>query len=110
MSVKRQIKKQIRGWLPQEPLPQNYTTKAITVAKTKADLDKKLFKNGWIANSIIVSVFLGINFLLIRPHYDYNVNTEVTILFFGIFITTLSVVNLLIYWRYKKQLPVKEGQ
>jgi threonine/homoserine/homoserine lactone efflux protein len=100
----------IRGWFPQEPLTKNFVVNTSPAPKTKAELDKKLFKYSSIVNPIIVGFFLGVNTLLIRPRYNYNVSTEVTILSFGVFIAVLAVANLLLYWRYKKQLPSKRLQ
>jgi ABC-type glycerol-3-phosphate transport system permease component len=107
MKAKQSLTSKIRGWFPQEPLTKNFAANTSPAPKTKAELDKRLFKNGWIVNSIIVAVFLGVNTLLIRPHYNYNVSTEVTIHSFGIFIAALATTNLLLYWRYRKQLQTQ---
>jgi hypothetical protein len=110
MNVKKSWKNKIQGWFPQEPLHKNYVANVLTQPKTKAELDKKLFKNGWVANSIIVSVFLGVNAFIIQPSYNYHVSIELTAIALGTFLLTLATANLLIYWRYKKQLPAKEAQ
>jgi hypothetical protein len=104
MDAKKSMAQRIRGWFPQEPLHKNYAANTSAAPKTKAQLDKKLFKNGWIANSIISAVFLGVNALLIQPHYNYHVNAQVTALSLGVFASALAAANLVLYWRYKKQL------
>jgi hypothetical protein len=104
MSIKKLLEKQIRGWFPQEPLPKNFTVNTSPAPKTKAELDKKLFKNGWIANSIITVFFLGVHTFLIQPAYNYHVSAEVTIIALGVFLSALAGINLLLYWCYRKQL------
>jgi hypothetical protein len=110
LTEKKGLIKQIRGWFPQEPIQKSYVVNTSTAPKTKADLDKKLFKNGWVANAIIASVFLGVNALLIQPYYNYDVSIEVTAPYLGGFLFTLVAVNLLLYWRYKKQLRSNGGR
>jgi uncharacterized membrane protein YvlD (DUF360 family) len=104
MKVKRSLGSRIRGWFPQEPLHKSCAADSSAVPKTKTELDKRLSKNGWIANAIIVSVFLGVNALFIRPSYNYHVSVEITVLSLGIFASTLIAVNTVLYWRYKKQI------
>ena len=108
MEMKETMKK-LRGWFPQEPLHKNYVANT-SAPKIKTELDKKLFKNGWVTNAIIVSVFLGVNALIIQPYYNYNVSIEVTALSLGAFLSTLAAVNLLLYWRYKKQIAKVGGR
>ncbi|XHH10400.1 MAG: hypothetical protein ACFCUE_07165 [Candidatus Bathyarchaeia archaeon] len=108
--ARNSLQKRVRGWFPQEPLIKNYATNNSAAPKTKAELDKKLFKYGSIVNPILVGIFLGVNTLLIRPHYNYNIPAEVAAISFGIFLSALAVANLLLYWRYKKQLPPKESK
>jgi hypothetical protein len=107
--VKKRFQNYFRGWFPQEPIHKKYALNNSPTPMTKTEMDKRLFKKGWIANSIIAAVFLGVNALLIQPYYNYNVSLEVTVLALGIFLSTLAAANLLLYWRYKKQLPAKEN-
>jgi hypothetical protein len=104
MNVKRLLQNRVRGWFPQEPIQKNYHSINSTVTQSKADLDKKAFKTSWIANSIMTSVFLATNFLLVRPFYE---SLEVSILQWSIFVPTVIGVNVLIYRHYKRRLLPK---
>ena len=105
MTVKKSWKNQIRGWLPKEPIQNSYHSINAT-PMSKAEFDKKTSKAAWIANSIMTSVFLGTNFLLIHPFYD---SVEVSILQWSIFVPTVIGVNVLIYRHYKQRLLPKGG-
>ncbi len=108
MINKKDLDKLFKGWFPQEPFTKNCVVNTSPAPKTKAELDKKLYKHSSIANVIIVSTSLGINALLIQPHYNHQVTAESTLIFFSIFLPSLLTVNLLLYWRYRKQLkPVR---
>ncbi|MGD6933650.1 MAG: hypothetical protein ACQCN5_05540 [Candidatus Bathyarchaeia archaeon] len=107
MKIKRRLELRIRGWFPQEPQIRNFAANNSFAPKTKAELDKKLYKHSSIANVIVMSTSLGINALLIQPHYNHQVTAESTILFFSIFLPSLLTANLLLYWHYKKQLRAK---
>jgi hypothetical protein len=104
MKAKRSLGSRIRGWFPQEPIQKNYNSVNSTVPQSKAELDKKAFKASSIANSIMTSVFLGTNFLLIRPFYE---SLGTSILQWSIFVPTVIVVNVLIYRHYKRRLLPK---
>jgi hypothetical protein len=92
-----------RGWLPKEPIQNNYYS-ISSAPQSKAELDKKAFKVAQIANAVMVGVFLGTNSLFIRPAYD---SLEVSILQWSIFVPTLIGVNILIYRHYKQRLLPK---
>jgi len=110
MNIKKSWREHIRGWVPKEPQSlKRYTVDASVAPKTKAELDKKLFKQGWIANSIISATFLGANALLIQPAYHFHVPIDASALFLGGFIASLTAVNLALYWRYRKQKRIVEG-
>ena len=104
MKTKQNLGSRIRGWFPQEPLQRNYATNISPMPKTKADLDKKLVKNGRIANIVIVLVFFTLNSLILQPHYNYQPSIEVGVVVLGVLVLVLAAVNLTIYWHYKKQL------
>ena len=98
METKEHLKK-LRGWFPKEPIQNSYHSINQT-PMSKAKFNKKTSKAAWIANSIMTSVFLGTNFLLIHPLYE---SLEVTALQWGIFVPAVVLVNVLIYWHFKKQ-------
>ena len=105
MNPKDRICKVTRGWFSQQPLPKNNCiTLNAPKPQTKAEVDKKLFKTGWIANSIISVFFLGLNALFIQPFYHFQTPFEVTASSLGIFALVLVTVNLVVYWRYRRQL------
>ena len=105
MSTLKSLESRLRGWIPKEPIQNSYHSINST-PMSKAEFDKKTFKAAWIANSIMTSVFLGTNFLLIHPFYD---SIEVSILQWSIFVPTVIGVNALIYRHYKQRLLPKGG-
>jgi hypothetical protein len=107
MEKKGRLKK-LRGWFPQEPL-KSLQTYNPTKPETKAALDKKAFKVASIANALLVNVFLGINFLVLRPIYHYYMTLEMSLLAFGTFAAALVAVNVVIYRHYKQRLIPKGG-
>lgn len=106
--MKKRFQNYFRGWLPQEPIHKNLAVNLSSAPKTKVELDKKLFKTGWIASSIILFIFLTINALFLQPYYNFHVSAEVSVIALGSLALALAAVNLLFYWRYKKQLRFVE--
>ncbi len=99
---KKRVEQFFRGWFPKEHLQNFKTTKSTP--QTKAEPNGRAFKVAQIANGIMVSLFLGTNFLFIRPVYD---SIEVTVLQWSIFVPILIGVNILIYRHYKQRLLPK---
>jgi hypothetical protein len=110
MNVKRSLESRIRGWFPQEPLSKNLKAYNVTTPETNAALNKKAFKTARIANAISVGIFLGTNFLVLRPVYHYYLNLEMSILAFSFFIVALITVNVVIYRHYRQPLFPKRGR
>jgi hypothetical protein len=109
MNIKKSWREHIRGWVPKEPQSlKGYTVNASVAPKTKAELDKRLFKQSWIANSIISAVFLVADALFIQPAYPHIPNGA-SALFLGSLTASLVAVNLVLYWRYRKQKRIVEG-
>ncbi len=102
MEMRKTLKK-LRGWFPKEPIQTSYHSLNST-AQSKVELDRKAFKVAQIANVIMVGLFLGTDFLLIRPHYE---SIEMSILQWSLFVPTVIAVNVLIYRHYKQRLLPK---
>lgn len=109
MIPKKNFWSRIRGWFPQEPLSKNLKTYNMAPPETKAALNKKAFKIATVANAIIVNIFLGTNFLVLRPFYHYYLSVETSILAFSIFAVALITVNVVIYRHYRQPLIPKRG-
>jgi uncharacterized membrane protein YwaF len=98
MTSKKNFENRTRGWFPQEPL-QTYSI--IKASLSKAEFDKKIFKASLIANAIMLNIFLGTNFLLIKPRYE---SITVSVLQWSVYVPVVIVVNILVYLHYKRQL------
>lgn len=90
MGVKKNLEKQIRGWLPKEPgIPRNQT-KFVEINEE----DRR--RNQWkisAANAIMTGTFLGLR-SLIDP---FNENIEYAVTSWTIFILSVISVNFLLY-------------
>jgi hypothetical protein len=75
------------------------------LVETKAELDKKIRKAGWVANSVMYLGFGGFFVLVAEPVYHYNVSQEVMVVTLTLFAVTVAAVNLTIYRYYKQQMP-----
>ena len=82
------------------------TTPTVNTATgpAKAELDRKMRKAGWVANSVTYVVFGGFYFLIAQPYYHYKVSFGVTALTLSSFILTLVTANLAVYRHYKRQM------
>jgi hypothetical protein len=109
MNVKRSLESRIRGWFPQEPLSKRLKAHSATKPETTAEHGRKAFKIATVANAVLLNIFLGINFLVLRPFYHYYMSLEVSLLAYGIFAVALVAVNLVIYRHYKQHLLPKGG-
>jgi hypothetical protein len=107
MISRKILRARIRGWFPQEPLSKNLKTYTVATSETKAALNKKAFKIATVANGIVVAIFLGTNFLVLRPFYHYYLNSEMSILAYSIFVVALITVNVVIYRHYRQHLVPK---
>jgi hypothetical protein len=99
MNTKKNLEKRVMGWFPKEPHQTRSIIKAA--ALSKAEFDKKIFKASLIANAIMLNIFLGTNFLVIKPRYE---SITVSVLQWSVYVPIVIVVNVLVYRHYKRQL------
>jgi hypothetical protein len=104
MNHKKNLSQLIRGWHQKEPRLRSVIIANPARVETKAELDRKMRKAGWIANSVIYLVFGGFYFLVAQPYYHYHTSLEVTVSTLSTFLLTLAVSNLAIYRHYKQQM------
>lgn len=92
---------QIRGWLPKEPSLLSPKKIKLTEMKIRpmTEWERKAFKITSIANAIMVGAFSGTHFL-IDPH---NRSIDVDIVSWSIFVSSLILVNFLVYRYFKKK-------
>jgi hypothetical protein len=109
MTLKRRLESRIHGWFPQEPLSKNLATCNSTQPQTKTAQGKKAFIVASIANAVLLNVFLGTNFLILRPFYHYYMSLELSLLSYGIFVAAVVGVNVVIYRHYHVRLLPKGG-
>jgi hypothetical protein len=109
VTANERIHRFLRGWLPQEPLLKTPRTQSVSQPQTKTQLDKKAFKVASIANAVLVNIFLGVNFLVLRPIYHYYMSLELSVLALSILAAGLVAVNLVIYRHYKTRFMPKWG-
>ena len=104
MNSAKSLSNRIRGWFPQQPQPKSPISANLARIELKAELDKKMRKAGWFANSATYMVFGGFYFLVAQPYYHYHSSWEVTVSTLSAFLVTLAVSNLAIYRHYKQQM------
>jgi hypothetical protein len=107
MNVKKRTGSRIRGWFPQEPLSKSLKAHISTQQETTTEHGRKAFKIATVANAILLNIFLGINFLLLRPFYHYYMSLELSLLAYGIFVAALIAVNIVICRHYNVRLLPK---
>ena len=109
MTAKKSWKDPIRSLFPKEPRLESHMTSNPPRAETRAELDRKMRKTGWIANSVLFLVFVGYYFLVAQPSYHYKVSFEVTASTLSLFTLTLVIANLIVYRHYNRQMTKGEA-
>ncbi|XES77136.1 MAG: hypothetical protein ACBZ72_13320 [Candidatus Bathyarchaeia archaeon] len=100
MNALKALENRLRGWLPKEPcLPSPQRKAAEPTRKEMPSWERRAFKITMVADGAMLGTFLAAHWTADA----YTRSSEVSAVFWAIFIPSLFFVNLVVYWHFKKQ-------